>query len=613
MIPEGAVGIIRLGSTAQTLRPGKPRSNDDRERGRPQLTSDPSRLRRALSKFAWSYAPRLMKWRTRRLKAARLQRIRAYAAGGLVPTAVQVGRLQYRPLISVLVPVYNTPAKYLRLAVDSVLAQVFPHWELILCDDCSTDTETLASLEQIASLDTRISVLHLKSNAGIATATNAALAKARGEFVAMLDHDDELLPEALFEVVEALGADRALDVIYTDQACIEPEGHVAHQFFKPDWSPEMFRGVMYVGHLLVVRRSLANAAGGFDPAFDNVQDYEFMLRLSEKTDRIAHIPKILYHWRMIPGSVAAGAHEKDHIEERQAAAVNAHLARCGIEATAQPNPRHPHRLLISPKPRSHYPLTTVIVRAARAEACIKTCCERLLSDTAHIKLELIVAGGHLSRRMRDQLESLGATLVAPGEDPATAMQAAAERAQGEVVVSMMGDMLVETPDWLDHLLLGCSLPGVGCVAPLVLSAGGRVSSAGLILGGKDGVFPAMRGWSADGDGYAGSLSCAREVMAVPGDCLAFRQELLSDLGGFDPYLASDHCQAVDLSLRASLRGLRNLFTPRVIVRHSSRTGRVVLRDTLDGLLLCDTWEPLIKRGDPYHNRNFRQVAPGYQT
>ena len=178
---------------------------------------------------------------------------------------------------------------------------------------------------------------------------------------------------------------------------------------------------------------------------------------------------------------------------------------------------------------------------------------------------------------------------------------------------MTGDLVVETPDWLEHLLLGCSQPGVGCVAPLVLSADGRVSSAGLILGGKDGVFPAMRGWPADADGYAGSLSCAHEVTAVAGDCFAIKRDRLSDLGGLDPYFASAHYQAVHLSIRASASGLLNLFTPRVIVRHSAKTNAKARDNALDILLLADVWERLIKRGDPFHNRNFRQVAPGYRT
>ena len=216
----------------------------------------------------------------------------------------------FQPTISILMPTYNTPARYLRRAIDSVLSQVYPYFELCINDDGSTSAETLATLDECARRDRRIHVKRSPVNMGISRATNAALGVARGDYVAMLDHDDELAPEALVEVVRALNRDPDLDVVYTDQDYIDADGTVAEPFFKPDWSPELFRGVMYVGHLLVVRRTLASEVGGFDAKFDNVRDFEFMLRLSESTSRIHHVPKILYHWRRVPGSVAYGGNKK---------------------------------------------------------------------------------------------------------------------------------------------------------------------------------------------------------------------------------------------------------------------------------------------------------------
>ena len=571
------------------------------------------RVRRAMAKTVWLFAPWYMKRRACRLTAMRLGSVQAEAADDPLILAAEVQRLQYRPLISVLLPVYNTQPHYLSLAVDSILAQAYPEWETILCDDGSTDKETLAALDQIADLDPRLRVVHLKANSGISAATNAALAKARGEFVTMLDHDDELLPAALLEVAKKLDEDRALDVVYTDQDCIEPDGTTAYTFFKPDWSLEMFRGVMYVGHLLVVRRSLAEAVGGFDSTFDNVQDFEFMLRLAEKTDRIAHVPKILYHWRRIPGSVALGADEKSDINVRQAAAVTAHLKRVGIKATASPNPGHPHRVLITPDPQAEHPLVSVIVRAAGVEDQLKESCRRLFAVTTYPNTEVIVTGGRLSGRLRQYLESLGAVVVAAGEGGGAAATAALERAQGELLVCIAGDLSVETPEWLEHLHFASTLDGIACVAPLILGADGKVSSAGLIVGGDEVVIPAMRGWQAGIDGYAGSLCCMREVSAVPGDCFAVARKVLSGLGGLGPYMTDDYYQAVDLSLRASEAGLHNLYTPRAVVRRLKRGAPRTGTDTLDALLLLDVWQPLAKRGDPFHNPNFKPVAPGYQT
>ncbi|MBN1461205.1 MAG: glycosyltransferase, partial [Armatimonadetes bacterium] len=353
--------------------------------------------------------------------------------------ASEARRLEYSPLISVLIPVYNTAPQYLRQAVDSVLAQVYSNWELILYDDGSTHAETLAALEEITPLDSRIRVRYSSVNRGIATTTNAALAEAQGEYVAMLDHDDELLPDALFEVVKTLNSEPTLDAIYTDQCQIEPDGTMVQAFHKPDWSLQMLRGVMYVGHLLVIRRVLADTLSGFDPAFDNVQDFEFMLRLAEKTERIGHVPKILYRWRRILGSVALDGDEKKDIERLQAAAVNAHLARCGIEASAQANPRHAHRLLLIPRPRVSRPLVSVVVHASGVEGYLRQSCEQICMIGAYPSREVIVVGGSIPSDVEAHLRHIGILFEAPGKRGGEAFLAGLERARGEIVVSMHGD------------------------------------------------------------------------------------------------------------------------------------------------------------------------------
>jgi len=518
-------------------------------------------------------------------------------------------RLDYRPTISILVPVYNTPPAYLQLAVESVLAQAYPQWELCLCDDGSTDPSTLSALEEQVQRDPRIRSHRLERNGGIAVASSAALAMSRGEYVALLDHDDELTPDALLEVAKVLNGDQTIDVVYTDQDYVHANGTIARMFYKPDWSLEMFRGVMYVGHLLTVRRSLAEEAGGFDPTFDNVQDFEFMLRLAERTERIAHLPKVLYHWRMIPGSVAFGGNEKSDIESRQAAAVNAHLARCDIPGVARSNPKHAHRLVIEPKPRSDYPCVSVIVRASGAESFVERCVETIFEVTSYPQLEIIVTGGAIPGAAAARLERLGVVLAAQGQSGSAAGQAGIGRATGQLVVSLSGDLEVQTPGWLEHLLFNCELPGVACVTPVILSASGEVASAGLALTGSPAVSPALLGWHPDTDGHAGSLSCVREVSAVGGTCYAVARRVLDDLGGPNPYYATDDYQAVDFSLRAMSRGLKNLCTPRARVRRMQVAESDVAGRTLDELLLRDAWDPVLRAGDPFWNVNLIGLLP----
>lgn len=550
------------------------------------------RLRREAGRLARRVAPELMARRARARAAPR----RLEPASDPLLLAAEAARLTYRPLISVLMPVFNTPPVYLRLAVESVLEQAYPEWELCICDDGSSDTQTRAALAELQARDSRIHVHTFAGNRGIGAATNAALDMARGEYVAMLDHDDELSPGALYAVARVLNDDASWDVVYTDQDSVEPDGSLAEVFRKPDWSPELFRGVMYLGHLLVVRRTLAVEAGAFDPAFDNVQDYEFALRVGERTNRIIHVPEVLYHWRKIPGSVATHADVKKDIEPRQAAAVNAHLARCGIPAEARSNPAAAHRLIISPRARRDRPRVSVVVRAAGVEAHLPACLASIAEST-YPDREVILAGGEVTGELAGRLEAMGGLRLAPGARGSAAALTGVRAATGHVIVSLAGDLVVETADWLEHLLFDCELTGVACVTPVVLAVDGRVSSAGLVLSTDGAVRPAMNGWRAGSDGYAGSLSCVREVSAVSGSCLAFTRGVLDSLGGLDPFYASAYYQAVDLSVRALAAGHRNLCTPRVLVRHRASPPPDDDSLTLDRLLLLDAWEPLMTAGD----------------
>ena len=252
--------------------------------------------------------------------------------------------LTYRPLVSILMPTYETPLDVLELAVASVLAQTYEHWELVIVDDGSASAELHEYLGRLPARDPRIGVTLRPTNSGVSAATNAAMELAAGEFVGMLDHDDELHPAALAEIVGALNADPSLDAVYTDQEYVERDGSASDVLLKPDWSPRLFWGVMYVGHLLVLRRSAALWLGGFDPSFDNVQDFEFMLRLSEQTGRIAHRPEGRLQVAPDPGE--RGAPRRREVGDRRAAGGGRHGA-------LQPNRDRRSRTLARPSRPSH--------------------------------------------------------------------------------------------------------------------------------------------------------------------------------------------------------------------------------------------------------------------
>jgi GT2 family glycosyltransferase len=396
---------------------------------------------------------------------------------------------------------------------------------------------------------------------------------AKGDYVAMLDHDDALEPGALSEIVRALNEDPLTDVLYTDQDYVHPDGRLSRRFYKPDWSLELFRGVMYVGHLLVVRRSTALEVGGFNPQFDNVQDFEFMLRVAEHTDRIRHVPQILYHWRMIEGSVADSGTAKPNIEALQAAAVNGHFQRCGIKGEALSSPLHAHRVIIQPLVRSDYPLVTVVTPGPPSP-------------------ELIV-----SLQKRTRYKNLLFSSRAPD-------------AEGQFAIFVEAGIEPVSEDWVEQLLFYAERSTIGLVAPLILDEHGAVDTAGLILREGDGVVRAMQGEPATSDGYAGSLSCSREVSAVSGECFMVGRAALNAVGGIPGLFDSPLYRGADLSLRARRTGLQNICNVRATVRRTRKTDNVAL-GSFDKLLFGDIWADAIAKGDPFHNPNFAPDGSGY--
>jgi O-antigen biosynthesis protein len=494
-----------------------------------------------------------------------------------------------RPLISVVMPTHDTEPRHLRAAIGSLRAQEYENWELCIVDDGSERGSTRRAVQRWAARDDRIKVRLLERNAGISSASNRALADCRGELVAFLDHDDVLAPDALLLAVRAFSK-HEIDVLYSDQDKLTASGDPVDPFHKPDWSPVYALGAMYVGHLLVARRELVEEAGGFDPAFDTIQDFELLLRLSERTQRIHHIPRVLYHWRAVPGSIALDPSEKGGVEELQARAVNEHLGRRGIAAEAVPHPTIPHRVRLRPRPRREWPTVSVLIPvrgdAGRAVNAVR---ER----TAYPALEVFSQSAEGSFH------------------PARLMNLGAMVASGDYLVFLGEDTEVTEPDWIDRLLLYAEIPGVGAVGPTLTRPDGLVDAAGYAIGLYDPAAPAMRGFAADGDGYYGSLSCAREVSAVGMDCLLLRRSLFEELDGFEEAHSRQFCD-LDLCLRIGRRGLSVISTPDPpTLTHTTEARRRRDFDVVDRALFVDRWYEDLARGDPYYNPSFFPAAADY--
>jgi len=524
-----------------------------------------------------------------------------------------VANLKHKPLISILIPTFNTPVRYLRAAVDSVMAQTYPNWELCICDDSSEEESTLAVLRELESgPDRRIRVSFRAGNGGISRASNDALAMARGDYIAMLDHDDELLPDALLRIVQSIDQDPDVDVLYSDQAYMSAEGEEQEPLLKPDWSPRLLWGVMFVGHLLVVRRELASAVGGFHPQFDNVQDFEFMLRISEKTRRIRHVAEILYFWRRAQGSVSRKGDAKGGIPVRQAEAVSAHLRRMNVNAIAEPHDQHAHRLKLGPSKDAEQPPISVFVRPCGNANALDRCLDSILSKTRYGGFQIFVVG---DQPPSADLNRFGGKVKTLPADPMLDRIEELDRIPGDFWVSMSAELELLSPDWLAQMVFAASLPEARYVCPLVLQPGGTtVEEAGLILGLDGAVGPALRGWLADSDGYAGSLTCLREVSAVSDWCvMASRQTALLRAPDEEAYQSGWHRMAHRSAFFSGKSGW-NLYAPRAVMRRtlsSPAVGTAAEALRIDRMLFADLCHSAIERGDPFHNLNFSRSGSGY--
>lgn len=516
-----------------------------------------------------------------------------------VPLAAYLPLKRSRPTrrdvrISVLVPTYDSPPDHLVRAIESVRCQTHENWEMILVDDGSPSNVARKIAYKYSKQDDRIRFEPLTKNGGISRATNRALEIADGDYIALLDHDDVLTPDALAKTIDAIVSQNA-DGAYTDQAYVSAWSTLESMFYKPDFSPVLMTGVMYLGHLLVVRRDMAVEIGGFDSRFDKLQDFEFMLRYTERTRKIAHVPEVLYHWRMIPGSIASDANSKGKIEPLQARAVNAHLKRLGFPGKASPNKSLPHRLTIRPVFGKEVarPSVVFVVRGDRSAPNVERVAAACRKALPGARVEIVNStGGRRGRKAPapatfvTQLAGLFANAT---EDTA-------------IYIDPLAGGSVKT--WLDHALMYLSDPSIAAAAPHLVDENDLVLAAGSVICAS-GVAPAMRGrWIKD-DGHAGSLACDREVSALNGLIFAVRTDALRHIGGIDTIFAETSIAFADVTLRAADLGLRSIAIAGAPVRVKAAQFDEAARDPIDDVLFRSKHEDRLKAGDPYYSPNFR--------
>jgi glycosyltransferase involved in cell wall biosynthesis len=524
------------------------------------------------------------------------------------------------PTISVVVPVYNPPAEFLDAMIRSVREQTYSHWELCLAD-ASTAAHVKPILAKHAGDDNRIRVQYLESNAGIVGNSNAALGMARGDYIALLDHDDTLAPFALHAVADAISNEPDADFLYSDEDKLDHDGRRVEPNFKPDWSPETLRSRNYVCHLTVLKRTLVEVLGGFRPGFDGAQDHDLVLRAGERAARIVHVPQVLYHWRMHAASTAANKGSKNYAYDAGKTAVRDHLARLGIDASV-----HDGTVLGTYQVVYHLrtqPLVSVIV-PTKDHPDMLARCVKSLEQSSYANFELLVVENGSTDpaafALYAELQKSPRVRLLTWDKPfnyAAVNNFAASRANGDYLLFLNNDIESINPDWLEALVKQCAQPGVGAVGAKLYYADDTIQHAGIVVGMGGVAGHGFLNFPRSAAGYMQRLQYTQNVAAVTAACLVCRRAAFEAVGGFDEgfVLAFND---VDLCLQLLTHGYRIVWTPDAELYHLESKTRGY-EDTPEKQrrfkreydLFHAKWSAFLKAGDPYYSRHFRLDRPDY--
>ncbi len=523
------------------------------------------------------------------------------------------------PRFSILTPVYDTPEGVLRKMLKSVRNQRYRNWELCLVDDGSRQPQVREVLSAAAAADPRIRVLHRETNAGIVAASNDALEMARGEFVALLDHDDLLHPDALARVCEAIDANPETDYVYTDEDKIDLAGRHSNPFFKPDWSPERMRTQMYTCHFSVLRRSLVEEVGGFDPEFEGSQDWDLILKVSERARVIAHVPLVLYHWRMLAASAASDAEAKPWAFEAGARAVQAHCERIGLAAEVELDSGDPGILHLRPR-LVQKPLVSIVIptggqtRQVRFEevVLVVNCVRSIVERSTYENYEIVcVVDDSVAPEVLEELRQIaGERLrIVRFEGPfnfSAKCNLGAVNSEGEQLLLLNDDIEVTTPEWIERMVMYCQHEGVGAVGAKLLWGDTRLQHVGISF--DDGLpGHVYRGFSSDYNGYANAARIARNCLAVTGACVMTPRAVYEQVGGLSNSLPVNF-NDIDYCLKVHVAGERIVYDPDLVLFHFESSSRSAEVDRWEVETLTDRWMH-VTASDPYGSPHIRRGLP----
>ncbi|WP_242020438.1 glycosyltransferase [Microcoleus sp. FACHB-1515] len=523
--------------------------------------------------------------------------------------------LPAKPTISVLMPVYNPPEAYLRSAIESVLAQAYSYWELCIADDASTDANVRSIIKEYAAIDSRIKIAFRPENGHISACSNSALELATGEYIALLDHDDLLSPDALFEIALLLNRHPEADMIYSDEDKIDEQGNFSTPYFKPDWSPDSFLSRMYTCHLGAYRRSIVQDIGGFRIGYEGSQDYDLVLRLTEKTQQVFHIPKILYHWRIHPQSTAQTAAAKPYAYDASDRALAEALERRGEPGKLLPIDRSPGNYIVRYDIKKQG-LVSVIIPTKDKAALLDRCLTSIYEKTTYPNYEIILIDNNsveletseLIQKWRTKFDRFQCRRLEIPFNYARINNLAVQQSSGEYLLFLNNDVEVITPDWMTAMVEQAQRRSIGAVGALLLYPDNTIQHAGVVLGICAYSGHSHKHFPAEASGYLNSIIGITNYSAVTGACLMCKRSDFEAIGGFDENLAVSF-NDIDLCLKLMAQGLHHVYLPHVKLYHyeSQSRGQDNTSEKRDRFLreanyMMQRWEKWMQR-DPHYNPN----------
>lgn len=525
-------------------------------------------------------------------------------------------KFSYAPKFSVVVPLYHTPAKFLKDLVRSMMYQSYANWELCLVNASPEDVHLTSLLENWAMRDKRIRVIRLEKNLGIAQNTNAGIAASTGEFIAFLDHDDFLEPDALFCYADALNKDKTIDVFYSDED--KTDEYAAHYFyphFKSDFNIDLLHANNYMCHFLAVRKSLVDTVGGLNEKFDGAQDYDFVLRLTENTKKIYHCPRILYHWRCSNQSTAASQGNKMYAIHAGKAALNAHYKRLGWNARAQEGAVdgwYQTKFTLKEEP-----LVSILIPNKDHTDDLDVCLNSFFERADYQNYEFIIIENNsvlpetfaYYEKIEKEHDNVKVVYWEAGFNYSAINNFGFKFAKGDYIMLLNNDVELITPDIFQSMLGFCMRPEVGIVGAKLLYNDHTVQHAGVLVGAGGLADHVFKGIHEDDPGYMGRAISSQDVSAVTAACLLVKRSVYEEVGGLEEEFQVAF-NDVDFCLKVRKAGYLIVYDADVKLFHYESKSRG-MEDTTDRfirfgnemMLLNSKWDILSTFVDPYYNPN----------